>query len=66
MRSYIIPIPHKPLPPGYAGRSGTYTVSNLLALFAIELHMKTNLRFCPRLTIPFGTLLGNGTMLTGC
>jgi hypothetical protein len=30
------------------------------------LHMKTNLRFCPRVAIPYVALLGIGTMLAGC
>jgi hypothetical protein len=41
-------------------------VSNLLAVFAVELHIKTNLRFYLRLAIPFGALLGTGIMLPGC
>jgi hypothetical protein len=28
--------------------------------------MKTNLRFCPRVAIPYVALLGTGTMLAGC
>jgi hypothetical protein len=30
------------------------------------LHMKTSLRFCPRVAIPYVALLGIGTMLAGC
>jgi hypothetical protein len=59
---YTSPAP----PPGYAGRSGAFSLSNLLAVFAVELHMKTNLCFCLRSVISFATLVGIGAMLTGC
>jgi O-palmitoleoyl-L-serine hydrolase len=38
----------------------------LLAVLAVELYMKTNLRFCARVAIPYVALLGIGTMLAGC
>jgi pectinacetylesterase len=41
-------------------------VSNLLAVFAVELPLKANLRFYLRLSMPFGALLGIGVMLAGC